>query len=470
MPRISPEVVWEDGLLLQPHHLQAMQRHFSDLAAYLVNTRAFGYGVRTLEIRKESVANWVLEVGSCDLVMPDGTVVVVGETAVIQPLEFRHMQHDAATLEVWLAVPFGSDNTPSLAEEAQIDGTDPSASTRRYFAGALEHKDENTGGDGREIRVRRLNGRIFVGARPPEGYATLKIAELDKVVTDEEGGRRYELSDRYVPACLRLDAAPALHALVKDMLDRLETKNAELLGHLRGDRSLHTGDSLQTPATLLKLQATNGVLPLLRQIAAQPAMHPFDVYLQLCRLAGDLAIVSDQWDSPKLVIYDHDDPLRAFADLKSKWLQLLEKAVESRIDKRHFEPSGEQQGVLEAEVPAHFLEEGVELFLGVKTDLPRQEIGPIFSGARTVLAAPENITLVRHRRIPGILCSADDEIPASLSSRKGYCFLRIQQEGEFWEIAKGRQRLALAGDVLGDGELDFYLYAANVRRSASAGE
>lgn len=402
MPRISPEVVWEDGLLLKPHHLQAMQRHCTDLAAYLVNTRTFGYGVRTLEIRKESVANWVLELGACDLVMPDGTVVVNGETAVIQPLEFRHLQHDAPTLEVWLAVPFASENTPSLADENQGGAADSGQTTRRYFAGTLDHKDENTGGESEQIRVRRLNGRIFVGSRPPEGYATLKIGELQKVVTDEEGGRRYELSERYAPACLRLDAAPALHALVKDMLDRLEAKNAELLGHLRGDRSLHTGDSLQTPATLLKLQATNGVLPLLRQIAAQPAMHPFDVYLALCRLAGDLAIVSDQWDPPKLVIYDHDDPLRAFTDLKTKWLQLLEKAVESRIDKRHFEPSADQEGVLVAEIPDQFLEEGVELFLGVKTDLPLQEIGPIFSGARTVLAAPENITLVRHRRIPGM--------------------------------------------------------------------
>jgi len=105
MGGMLPEIHWDDGLLLRPQHLQAFQRHCQQLMAQLALARPFGFGVRRLEIREESIPNFVLEVAACELVMPDGSIVVAGETAVIPPLEFRHLELDAPRLDVWLAVP-----------------------------------------------------------------------------------------------------------------------------------------------------------------------------------------------------------------------------------------------------------------------------------------------------------------------------------------------------------------------------
>ena len=75
MPDLLPEIHWDDGLLLRPQHLQAFQRHCVGLVSQLSLSRTFGYGVRRLKIREESIGNWIFEVNACDLVMPDGSVI-----------------------------------------------------------------------------------------------------------------------------------------------------------------------------------------------------------------------------------------------------------------------------------------------------------------------------------------------------------------------------------------------------------
>jgi type VI secretion system protein ImpJ len=457
MPAYVPEIRWEDGLLLRPHHLQAFQRHCQGLIAQLALTRTFGYGVRQLEIRRESIGNWVLEILRCELVLSDGTLVIAGETAAIPPLEFRHLELDAPSLEVWLGVPF----LENRASNVWAGG--------RFQVERMAFADENTGQNPQEIGIKKLNGRLFVGQRPPQRHATLKIAELRKVVEEGSEGRRYELSPDYVPASLSLEASPRLHGVLKDVLHKVEEKNEELLGHLRGRRDLLTGESMDRPETLLKLQATNSILPVLRQITAQPEMHPYDVYLQLCRLIGDLAIFSEDWRPPKLAFYEHDDPLRAFLDFKRVALALLAAAVDTTVERRPFEVTQEKPKVLEASIPDAFLAEGVRLYLGIETTAPATEIAVQFSTGVAVLAAPDEIREVRNRRIVAVPAVVDANLHPSLRDRTGIVFLRIHADGPFWDDVREKKRIAVAGEAA-EGEARFFLYGTGIQHRHEPGE
>jgi len=461
MPDLLPEIHWDDGLLLRPQHLQAFQRHCVGLVSQLSLSRTFGYGVRRLKIREESIGNWIFEVNACDLVMPDGSVILTGQTAAVPPVEFRHLELDAPVLDVWLAIPLLNPAAPNVETETPGTGA---PTGRRYVLDQVEFPDENTGTNPQTIQVKRLNARIFIGQAPPQGHATLRIAKLKKVITEGEEGRRYELSRDFVPACLSIDASPQLHAIVKDILDRVEEKNAELLGHLRGLRDLLTGESMERPETLLKLQATNSILPVLRQLVGQPEMHPFDLYLQLCRLVGDLAIFGDDWEPPRLVIYDHDDPLRAFQDFKRAVLGLLERAVDTTVERQPFVASA-SPGVWEIEIPSHFLEGGVDLYLGIETGASEQELAPAFAEGRTVLASPEELPVVRRARIEGVPCRMDPDIHPSLKGREGLVFLRVGRTGDFWTAVASSRKLALAGEAAADTEARFYLYGVGIRAS-----
>jgi type VI secretion system protein ImpJ len=455
MARLMPEIHWEDGGLLRPQHLQAFQQHCQGLVSQLALARSFGYGIRRLKLRAESVGNWIVELEHCDAVLPDGTVLVVGETATVPPCEFGHLNLDDTLVEVWLGVPLVNPGAPNVASGGDAGG-------RRYVIEPIEMADENTGKNPQEIGVKRLNGRLFVGQRPPDDHTAFKIAELKKVITEGEEGRRYELSTAFVPACLSLDASTQLHTIVKDVLDSVEEKNSELLGHLRGQRDLLTGESMERPETLIKLQATNSVLPVLRQLNGQPEMHPFDVYLQLCRLVGDLAIFGDNWEPPRLVLYDHADPLKAYNDFKSAVLMLLSRAVDTAIERTPF-ATGASPGTWQVEVPERYLTEGAQLFLGIETGRGYDEVAPLFLEGRTVLAAPEELPLVRRARIEGVPCRAEANLHPSLKDREGLVFLSIHQSGDFWPAVAEKRILCLAGEAAGEDDMKYFLYAAGLK-------
>ncbi|MEE8106485.1 MAG: type VI secretion system baseplate subunit TssK [Planctomycetota bacterium] len=458
MPPLEPEVRWEDGLLLRPQHFQAFQRHCQGLIGQLALARSFGYGVRELKIRSASIGNWIFELEACQLVMPDGSVLIDGETAKIAPLEFKDVGAEAPTLDVWLAIPLWTMNGPNVVEENDDSGDQG----RRYLGSRAEVPDENTGSNPQTIGVQRLNARLFVGQPPAAGHVTMKIAELKKVVSEGEEGRRYELSPKFVPPCLMLEASATLRSIVKDILDQVEEKNGELLGHLRGKRDLLTGESMERPETLLKLQASNAVLPVLRQLAAQSEMHPFDVYLQLTRLVGDLAIFGADWSPPKLVVYHHDDPIKAFTDLKRTVLRLLARAVDTQVERRAFELVDETARVHEVALPTAFFAEGVELLVCCETDRDGAEVHELFGAGRTVVASPEELKMVRRARIEGVPCRVDPNLHPSLADRENLVFLKLQPEGDFWPAVLESKKLALAGDAAGDQAMRFYVYATGV--------
>jgi len=455
MSKIVPELDWFDGMLLRPQHMQSLQRHHTGLLAALVHSRPYAYGLLSpLVVREEGIGNWVFDITACQLLTRQGTFVLRDATARILPTEFQHLKLDAPTLEVWLAIPLLRDGTRNVVPESK-ELESGNALRARYISRDRDERDEGTGEDAAEVRIRLLNVSIFIGMRPPDGFESFKIAELDKVITDGVEGHRYELSKSFVPASLSLDAAPKLHACVKDMLDKLERMNMELLSQLSGRDDLKRGETVEQPDSLIKLQATNGVLPLLRQLTAHSKMHPYDVYLQLTRLIGDLGIFSESWEVPKLVIYDHDDPLKAYMDLKAKWIQLLDVAIDTTIDKREFEAN-------EVGIPAHFLKDGVNLFLGIETHKRLDEVAPLFCDARTVLTSPADLQEIQKRRMDGIPCQPAPDPHPALRNR-GLVFFRVSQSGPWWDEAKKCRRLALGGDALTQARFKFYLYATNVR-------
>lgn len=454
-----PEVLWEDGLLLRPHHLQALQAYTRGLVSGFATSRPFSWGARRFSFREDLIGNWTLELEECDVVFPDGTPLVLGQTAVVPALDFRQAKIEDPTVSVWLGIPFADADGPNV--EDAPDGT--AGASRRYVIRRADLRDENSGSNPQSVGSKLLNARLLLGAEPPAGYQCLKVGVLRKVLVEGEEGRRYRLSPSFVPASLSLEASPALHRILTDILHQVEEKNEQLLEDLAGRRSLLTGEAPERPGTLLKLQATNAVLPVLRQLVAVPELHPFDVFLHFCRLVGELALYSESWRPPDLKAYDHEDPLASFEDVKRVVVELLSAAVNTAIQRVPFQLEDARARVYQAAIPERFLAEGVALVLGVQTSRPPEEVAAWFAQGRTVLAAPAAIANILRARIEGLPCAPDPALNSDLRDRKGYAFLSIRTASELWGEVRGARRLALAGEAARSDDARFYLYAVGVQ-------
>ena len=443
MDKVYPEVSWIDGLLLRPHHLQALQRHCQGLVSALVQSRPFSYGIRTLEISDARVRAFEFVVESCDLVMPDGTPVILGQNAFIPCENFSQLKTDErSVLEVFLALPQPDDLAPNVIDsESYYRGEGVG---RRCVAFEKERRDENLGTNPQNIVFKYLKPELIIGTRPTGRYTSMKIAELRKVVEspEDEGSpvSYYELLNDFVPACLAIRASPILKNILTDLEVELDKVNKKLRRRLKVDMESNTAGA----SDLLKLQATNGVLPVLRQLQQQPDMHPFDVYLQLQRLAGDLAIFTD-FATPRLPTYDHDAPFNAFDGLRREWLRRLPKFQRDR-ESYVFFTDGARPGVFEVGLEADHLEPDNDVFIAFRSDLPLAQVEEKFNVAIVKLGAPEKVA-DPGRMFTHIRCSADPGMPPHLKVRSGWQFLRIEREGAHWDEARAVMRLGLTGDL-----------------------
>ena len=70
------KIVWNEGMLLTPHHFQQWDNYHEDLLHSRIGSVApFCYGILDLKVNNEAIANANFQITRCRAVMPDGLCV-----------------------------------------------------------------------------------------------------------------------------------------------------------------------------------------------------------------------------------------------------------------------------------------------------------------------------------------------------------------------------------------------------------
>src|SRR5579859_272360 len=156
---MSLRIHWQEGLFLQPHHLQRMQKGIEDeLSAERRLSWPYPHGVIEARLSRDELENKRVRFDKLRAVMPSGLEVNFPAMAELPSLDIAQaFSRGAGNFVVFLAVPLwqgGRANTvPSTAD----------ADTRvklLYRVGEVECHDENTGENPRPIQIRKINSRL----------------------------------------------------------------------------------------------------------------------------------------------------------------------------------------------------------------------------------------------------------------------------------------------------------------------
>ena len=72
------KIVWNEGMLLTPHHFQQWDNYHEELLNSRVRSMMpYEYGVLDLQVNNEAIANSNFQITNCRAVMPDGLMVNV---------------------------------------------------------------------------------------------------------------------------------------------------------------------------------------------------------------------------------------------------------------------------------------------------------------------------------------------------------------------------------------------------------
>jgi type VI secretion system protein ImpJ len=316
---------WHEGLFLQPHHFQRMQRGMH--VALLDQRRLiapYPFGILESRIAPDALADFRLRFDFLRVIMPSGQEVRFPDNAELPELSLKPiLTGSKGSVLIHLALP--------LWQEKRANALDPTADAdpRAKLLFRVEPSDladENTGGNPQTILERRLNARLVTDRDDLVDMETVPIARIVLGAGESVGQPR--LDPEYIPPSLYLESAPRLHEIVRNLVDQVQGSHSHLMGQVnRASLSLETlhGHQFEQVLRLRTLSRFAAKLPAL--LRASSHVTPFQWYLELRELLGELAALKLGETSFEVPDYDHQNLFYSFATLGARIRGILTTAV-----------------------------------------------------------------------------------------------------------------------------------------------
>ena len=423
----SEYIHWHEGLFLLPHHFQTLHREVLErFGAERSLSWAFPYGVVEARLAPDELAHYRVRFERLTVVMPDGTLVSYPDNADLAPLGIRDaLLSSSSSFTIYLGVPKWQAERANTCDPDEDDQSESRIKIRFKVAREIpELPDENTGLNRKAVQFRRLNAMLLLDP-DDEDMVCMPLLRVMHDVHREVSVPRQDPD--YVYPCLHLGASPILRELVRELASRAGTVRDQLAVVLsRGSES--------TSVSRLELEQVLRLRSLNRFMAMVPAMldvdrgaakvPPFDVFIQLRGLLGELMALFPEREAFALEPYDHDDPYPCFNAVIRKIRNYLQGAIGPEYWMVNFMPGGPAGSMIAALEERH-LKESVAFFLGVYSDLDLGTLVSLVQDAKRFRLLPPMLLDVG---VAGIHLVHEPRPPMEFPAERGLNYFRLVPE------------------------------------------
>ncbi|HAD60876.1 MAG TPA: type VI secretion system baseplate subunit TssK, partial [Planctomycetaceae bacterium] len=421
----SDSLFWGDGLFLRPQHFQAIQRQSDDKLALTTRWGSpFYYGLKRFEYDQEALSNWRISLSQCHIRLQDGTQLRFPEDAHLSPVTIPQDAFSAMGDRVRIYI--------GLAELRRgVANTSRETSERtRYLAHEEEFVDENVAGNSEEIDIRKLNPQLLVGSEATQGFEALPIMQLKLGATAEAPP---EIDTDYIPPLIANESWDPLTVFTRSVYDSLGA-TAEKFARQMNDRGVTFGSGhREDMERILHLHAVNTALGGLGHFPFTPGLHPFELYRELCRAVGALAIFRRQRRIPDMPYYDHDNIGPCLEKLRG--MLALETEQQTDYVRVPFSSEGYQMTVrLEPE----WLEPTWAFYIGVESELTTSRVGDLLTSERELgikVGSTEQVDEIYRKGRRGVRIITVGESPRAFP-RRNWHYFRVDRDGAWKDVER----------------------------------
>ena len=304
------KVMWQEGMLMRPHHFQQQQR-YND---YLDNQRFramndLSWGFTELTLNNELLAQGKIMIDSASGTLPDGTVFSIpDQDALPDPLHPQNFP-DERSRNIYLALPVASDVRNEISDGRRIG---------RYRLNYADVRDlHSEEGDARTLTLGQLTPRIMSGAEDMSAYITLPLCRISNRHADGS----LTLDDDFIPSCQNIQVSKKLRVYLKEVQGAIGGRASDLANRIGSPAQSGIADV----AEFMMLQLLNRNQTRFTHRARRSQLHPEDFYLDLPGMLGELMTFTEPSRLPcPLDVYDHHDLTKTFKTL----LQPLETGMQ----------------------------------------------------------------------------------------------------------------------------------------------
>ena len=333
---IPAAIHWHEGLLLTPQHFQQMTSRHEGLVQYNASVYSpFCWGLR--RFKHQGLHTGKLQVMELEAVLPDGLVVSYnfgdgGESLEADLEKLKDVLRHRA-LPIYLAV---------MAQDGAANGN-----SDRYeqFNGG-SNSDPASNGKSREIFRVRPKLMLKVGESLAAKYVGFPIGRV--FYADS-----YRFDEEFIPPVLSLPSPSAdskantsgateLADMCSAIAQKIRDRSSVLLNE-KGPganrfQSLPDGDAALLEQMIKRQQILSivGALPVLEAMLQSGGLHPLNVYLGLCSVAGHLAVYGAEMIPDPFKPYNHDDLYATFRALIDFIERSLDEFLPVSYESFHF--------------------------------------------------------------------------------------------------------------------------------------
>lgn len=436
------KVIWQEGMLLRPQHLQHNDRYVDHQLK--VRTRllaSYAWGFLALEIDRQFLNLGQLVVSQASGVLPDGSLFETAGNA--QPLVLE-IPSNTSNMPVYLALPLVTGNHIESRRPEQSDVL------ARYTTYDAQVVDSNAGSvDASQISCGRPDLRLLLGEQQSD-HAFVKLKLCEVLDTTADGVIR--LDPDFVPTFIQARSSPYLLSCLKEVIGMLAHRGDSLAERIRSNGKVggaQVGD-------FMMLQLINRNELLLRHYLDLEQVHPEALYQALLMLLGDLATFSSDSKRPALDNrYQHSDQGVCFRGLMQGIRQVLSMVLEQHAVELQLE--ARQYGIFVSQIKDLSLLDSASFVLAANANCDGEGLRQRLPSHLKV-SSVERIRQLVNLHLPGIRIRPLPVAPRQIAfhANKSYFILEPSPE----DLAQLKRSAGFAFHVCGDfAELELNFWA-----------
>ncbi|MEM6292931.1 MAG: type VI secretion system baseplate subunit TssK [Myxococcota bacterium] len=434
MPRKNMNrVVWSEGMLMCPQHLQQQDLYFeASTGARLAATVPHTWGVGTMTIDEGELSSGSFKLSEFSGVLPGGLALDIepgdADGPPARPVGDL-FSATASTLEVYLAVPAGREGVPNYAEALD------DASVARFKIANRPVPDLTIAKTEQVISFARPNVRVMFGTENRDDFESMKIAE---VVRDATG--QFELSKTYIPPALKVAASPVLQGYLQDLLSTMLSKHRALAETRRQVDAASVEFAPQDTTRFLLLNALATNIPLVRYIAEDKSPSPLSTYLTLLQLAGSLTTFSGAIDPSTFPTFAHNDQRATFQPLIEQLNTMLGATVKQRCIEVPLEARAD--GMWIGQLKDERLPKCEQFVLAVESQSEAQEVSNRLPKLSKI-ASWKQINQIVRSATPGVSLTVTHRPPPEIPVRPKQVYFMLGTSDTYWRAVAGERTVAI---------------------------
>ncbi|MDQ7031988.1 MAG: type VI secretion system baseplate subunit TssK [Desulfonauticus sp.] len=442
-------ILWHQGLFLQPHHFQQLERNIEYLfSSVLCKAKPFFWGITSLDIDIDSIGEGYFKINKLEALFQDGSWVAFPGNAKIVSRSFKQLfeeYENRDAFKVYIGLAKWDLSTPNVKEVREDSGE---YSKSRFVSLIDPERVEDLYLNGPPASVRFMNYvlKIFWDSELENlgDYFLIPVAVLKR------DGSSVVLSKEFIPPVLSLNSSASLKQIITNIRDQIASRVKVLEGYKLLKEISFSDLQGNTLRYVMALIVLNKYIPLLTHFINIGVVHPCELYGKLLELIGELSSFTDRinamgrtYSGNELVPeYDHKDIGRCFLEVKTLIEELLSSIIVGAENIIKLERDGDE---FCAQIPFELLDSKNRFSLVLNTKEDKSKVVDAFDSLVKV-APKEMMTTLISRALPGLAVIHKATPPAGLPKDPHSLFFELDTSDPLWMDLKRTGNICLYWD------------------------